>query len=159
MNKTLLLIPIILSLMIIPITLEVHAEIIHVSTDKSLYHKGDTLTLSGIVSEPVFVDVIVIQIITPNDTFGDFNVIQVKSDNSFSYAFHVGDSTYWPVDGTYTIRVENSNTQEITIQYEAHSIPTMEERITALEKQVAKNTSLLDSIINSLKALLEIHFS
>ena len=55
------------------------------ATDKSLYHSGDQLIVSGTVSYDSDIPFVTIQIFTPGKSnFADFNTIPANSDGSFS---------------------------------------------------------------------------
>jgi hypothetical protein len=92
------------------------------SIDKSTYHEGDTLTISGTVNYDPAIPSVILQIITPGGTglAGIANVLP-KSDGSFSTTFHVGGPT-WPEDGTYTIKVSYGGNTEKTFSYQKSSV-------------------------------------
>ncbi|HET9010112.1 MAG TPA: hypothetical protein VFN17_08345 [Nitrosarchaeum sp.] len=90
--------------------------------DKSLYHEGDTLKISGTVEYDPAIPSVIMQIITPGGTglAGIANVLP-KSDGSFSTTFHVGGPT-WPEDGTYTIKISYGGNLEKTFSYQKSSL-------------------------------------
>jgi hypothetical protein len=92
------------------------------SIDKSLYHDGDTLKISGTVNYDPVIPSVILQIITPGGTglAGIANVLP-KSDGSFSTMFHVGGPT-WPEDGTYTVKVSYGGNLEKTFSYQKLSV-------------------------------------
>jgi hypothetical protein len=92
------------------------------SVDKSLYHEGDTLKISGTVEYDPAIPSVIMQIITPGGTglAGIANVLP-KSDGSFSTTFHVGGPT-WPEDGTYTIKISYGGNLEKTFSYQKSSL-------------------------------------
>ena len=91
------------------------------SIDKSIYHDGDTLTISGIINYDATIPSVILQIITPGGTglAGIANVLP-KSDGSFSTTFHVGGPT-WSEDGTYTIKISYGENLEKTFSYQKSS--------------------------------------
>ncbi len=91
------------------------------TTNKSLYHKDDQLTISGSVSYDPEIPFVTIQIFTPGKAnFADFNTIPANSDGSFSATFHVGGPT-WTSDGVYPIKVTYGGNLEKTIEYQESS--------------------------------------
>lgn len=87
-------------------------------TDKSLYHQGDQLRISGTVSYDSEIPFVTIQIFTPGKSnFADFNTISVNSDGSFSAAFSVGGPT-WTSDGIYPIKITYDGNLEKSIKYQ-----------------------------------------
>ena len=87
------------------------------STDKPLYHNGDTLKISGTVNYDATIPSVILQIITPggNGLAGIANVLP-KSDGFFSTTFHVGGPT-WSEDGIYTIKISYGGNLEKTFSY------------------------------------------
>jgi hypothetical protein len=99
-------------------------EVHNFSTDKSLYHKGDQLNISGNVSYDPDVPFVTIQIFTPGKlNFADFNTVSANSDGSFSTTFHVGGPT-WTVDGVYPIKVTYAGSLEESVEYKEFSETT-----------------------------------
>ena len=98
------------------------------TTDKSLYHSGDQLTVSGTVSYDSDIPFVTIQIFTPGKSnFADFNTIPANPNGSFSATFDVGSPT-WTSDGIYPIKVTYDGNLEKSIEYEElfESEPTTE---------------------------------
>ena len=104
--------------MLIPLSLSFAFAVVgDFSTDQSLYHKDDTLNISGNVSYDPDIPFVTIQIFTPEKlNFADFNTVLVNSDGSFSDSFHVGGPT-WTTDGFYTIKVTYAGNLEKFIEY------------------------------------------
>ncbi len=94
-------------------------NIIDFTTDKSLYHKGDQLTISGNVSYDSEIPFVTIQIFTPGKTnFANFSTIPVNTDGSFLSEFNVGGPT-WTSDGIYPIKVTyNNKSLEKSIEFQ-----------------------------------------
>ena len=92
------------------------------SIDKSIYHDGDTLKISGTVNYDTTIPSVIIQIITPGGAglAGIANILP-KSDGSFSTTFHVGGPT-WSEDGTYTIKISYGDNLEKTFSYQKLSV-------------------------------------
>jgi len=94
------------------------------TTDKSIYHKDDSLIISGNVSYDPEIPFVTIQIFTPGKSnFADFNTVPINSDGSFSVTFHVGGPT-WTSDGIYQIKITYDGNMEKSIEYREHSTPT-----------------------------------
>ena len=110
--------PIIFLLLLIPGTfVSVFAIVDDFTTDKSIYHNGDNLTISGNVSYDSDIPFVTIQIFTPGKSnFADFNTIPVNSDGSFSSMFNVGGPT-WTSDGFYPIKITYDGNLEKSIEY------------------------------------------
>ena len=111
--------PIIFLLLLIPGTfVSAFAVVDDFTTDKSLYHNGDNLTISGTVSFNSDIPFVTIQIFTPGKSnFADFNTIPVNPDGSFSSMFNVGGPT-WTSDGFYPIKITYDGNLEKSIEYE-----------------------------------------
>ena len=92
------------------------------SIDKSIYHDGDTLKISGTVNYDTTIPSVIIQIITPGGAClaGIANILP-KSDGSFSTTFHVGGPT-WSEDGTYTIKISYGGNLEKIFSYQKLSV-------------------------------------
>jgi len=98
--------------------ISVFGSVQNFSTDKSMYHDGDTLKISGIVNYDPAIPSVILQIITPGGAglAGIANVLP-KSDGSFVSTFHVGGPT-WSEDGTYTIKISYGGNLEKTFSYQ-----------------------------------------
>ena len=107
---------IIFLLLLIPSTVfSAFAAVDDFTTDKSLYHSGEQLTISGTVSYDSDIPFVTIQIFTPGKSnFADFNTIPANSDGSFSAIFNVGGPT-WTSDGVYPIKVTYDGNLEKSI--------------------------------------------
>ena len=92
------------------------------SIDKSTYHDGDTIEITGTVNYDATIPSVILQIITPGGTglAGIANILP-KSDGSFSTTFHVGGPT-WSEDGTYTIKISYGDNLEKTFSYQKLSV-------------------------------------
>ena len=127
-------------------------EVCDFSTDKSLYHMSDKLTISGNISYDPGVPFVTIQIFTPDKyNFVDFNTVPVNSDGSFSTTFHVGGPT-WTVDGIYPIKVTYAGSLEESVEYKKFSeIATPsnpEPPIFVHPKSEPESVAILDSASN-----------
>jgi len=89
------------------------------TTNTSLYHQGDQLSISGNVFYDPTIQNVIIQILTPWNSFADFNEFVVNSDGSFFANFGIGPT--WTSDGIYTIRVIYDGTMEQSIEYKEFS--------------------------------------
>ena len=88
------------------------------TTNKSLYHEGDQISISGNVSYDPSNPFIIIQIITPDQTdIAGIDQIIASSDGSFSSnTIHAGGSK-WNIEGDYTIKVIYDGFLEKSIEY------------------------------------------
>ena len=92
------------------------------STDKSLYHNGDTLKISGTVNYDATIPSVILQIITPSgDGLAGIANVLPKSDGFFSTTFHVGGPT-WSEYGIYTIKISYGGNLEKTFSYQKSSV-------------------------------------
>ena len=123
--------PIIFLLLLIPVTfVSVYAVVDDFTTDKSLYHNGDNLIISGNVSYDSDIPFVTIQIFTPGKSnFADFNTIPVNSDGSFSSMFNVGGPT-WTSDGFYPIKITYDGNLEKSIEYKELTETSQSETIS-----------------------------
>ena len=96
----------------------VSGEVQNFSIDKSIYHDGDTLKISGTVNYDATIPSVILQIITPGETglAGIANILP-NSDGSFSALFHVGGPT-WSESGTYTLKISYGGNLEKTFSYQ-----------------------------------------
>ena len=110
-----------LILLIPSIVVPAFATVGDFTTDKSLYHLGDQLTISGTVSYDSEIPFVTIQIFTPGKSnFADFNTILANPNGSFSATFNVGGPT-WTSDGIYSIKVTYDGNLEKSIEYKEFS--------------------------------------
>ena len=94
-----------------------YAEVQTISSDKSEYYDGDTITISGQVNFDPDIPSIIIQILTPSkDNFAVIANVFPNNDGSFSTTFHAGGPT-WPGDGTYTVKVSYGGIYETTFDF------------------------------------------
>jgi hypothetical protein len=127
-------------------------EVYDFSTDKSLYHKGDKLTISGNVSYDQDVPFVTVQIFTPGKSnFADFDTVPVNSDGSFSATFHVGGPT-WAADGIYPIKVTYAGSLEESVEYKKFSEITTtsnpEPPVSTTLESESESIAVLDSASN-----------
>ena len=122
------------------------------STDKSIYHDGDTLKISGTVNYDAAIPSIILQIITPSGAglAGIANVLP-KSDGSFSTIFHVGGPT-WSEDGTYTIKISYGGNLEKTFSYQKSSMNSDDVSVDTIDNP---NDPSIDTIDNQNELFIE----
>ena len=127
-------------LLLIPsIVLPAFAIVDDFTTDKSLYHQGDQLKISGTVSYDSKISFVIIQIFTPGKSnFADFNTIPVNPEGSFSAAFNVGGPT-WTSDGIYPIKITYDGNLEKSIKYKELSESAPPEPTDELQTNTPKN--------------------
>jgi len=137
-------------------------EVYNFSTDKSLYHNGDQLNVSGNISYDPNVPFVTIQIFTPNKSnFADFNTVSANPDGSFSATFHVGGPT-WIADGIYPIKITYAGSLEESVEFkkfsetttsinpepEASTIPNFEPESVVVSEPISDFTTLKFKIPN-----------
>ena len=94
------------------------------TTNKSLFHKDDSLIISGNVSYDAEMPFVTIQIFTPGKSnFAGVDQVPVNSDGSFSATFHAGGPT-WTSDGSYSIKITYDGSMEKSIEYKKLSTTT-----------------------------------
>ncbi len=94
------------------------------TTNKSLFHKDDSLIISGNVSYDAEMPFVTIQIFTPGKSnFAGVDQVPVNSDGSFSATFHTGGPT-WTSDGNYSIKITYDGSMEKSIEYKKLSTTT-----------------------------------
>lgn len=143
-----------ISVLLVFSVVSANAEILNYSTNKSLFHEGDTLIISGNVSFDPSIPFVTIQIFTPGKSnFADFNTIPVKPDGSFSAEFNVGGPT-WTSDGIYPIKVTYGENLEKSIEYKKSQIPNPPPKIPSLSiesKSETKPSPVIQSKFTTLK--------
>jgi hypothetical protein len=107
--------PLLFSILVL-LFIPVYAEVLTISSDKSEYFDGDTITISGQVNFDPEIPFIIIQILTPTETFADFGQVIPNTSGSFSTTFHAGGPT-WPGNGIYTVKVSYGETSETTFDF------------------------------------------
>jgi len=116
------------------------------TTNKSLYHKDDQLSISGNVSYDPEIPFVTIQIFTPGKSnFADFNTVPANSDGSFSAVFHVGGPT-WPSDGIYPVKVTYDGNLEKSIEYKESSTTTPEPESTSIPESIPEPESTFTTL-------------
>ncbi|MBT8252038.1 MAG: hypothetical protein KJO99_04315 [Nitrosopumilus sp.] len=93
------------------------AEVTDFTTDKSLYHLGDSIKITGSVAYDSAIPSIIIQIITPSGSgLAHIDSAIPKNDGTFSKTLHAGGPT-WNEDGKYTIKISYAGNLEKSIDY------------------------------------------
>ena len=139
-----------LILLIPSIVIPAFAIVDDLTTDKSLYHQGDQLTISGTVSYDSEIPFVTIQIFTPGKSnFADFNTILANPNGSFSAIFNVGGPT-WASDGIYPIKVTYDGNLEKSVEYQEFSESIQPEPTPEPQANTPENTELV-STFNTLK--------
>jgi hypothetical protein len=87
------------------------------TTNKTLYHTGDSLVISGNVDFDPNLFSIILQIITPSGHgLAHVDSIVPKNSGAFSKTINVGGPT-WSEDGKYTIKISYGGNLEKSIEY------------------------------------------
>ena len=92
----------VLSVSIIPVFAE--DELVSLETDKEQYEIGDTLNISGTVSEKKM-PVVALRLYDPDDNILSANQIEIEDNNTFSKIVFL-DPPFYEKTGTYTITLE-----------------------------------------------------
>jgi len=123
-GKTSLFLILPLLILVIGFTSNAYGQIINpitVTTDKSLYYEGETIVISGEVSEILEGYAVSLLITGPNGDTVSIDQLKVDSNKRFSTSETAGGSLYDEVgSGTYTVSVlyaTANRTAETTFQY------------------------------------------
>ncbi len=90
-----------------------------ISTDKSSYSDGETIIVSGEVSELLSGYAVTLQVIAPNGNLVTVQQLDVGAEKMFSTELTAG-GTLWKASGTYTIKVlygTSARTAEATFDF------------------------------------------
>ncbi|WP_246282008.1 hypothetical protein [Nitrosopumilus ureiphilus] len=88
------------------------------TTDKSLYHLGDSIKITGNVNYDSAIPSIIIQIITPSGSgLAHVDSVIPKNDGTFTKILHAGGPT-WNENGKYIIKLSYAGNLEKSIDYE-----------------------------------------
>ena len=113
------------------------------TTDKTLYHTDDSLTISGNVDYDSTLFSIILQIITPSGNgLAHVDSITPKNDGAFSKTIHVGGPT-WSEDGKYTIKISYGGNLEKYVNYEKTSdyVPSSSSSSSSSNSYAPNNTN------------------
>ena len=95
----------------------VNASIQNLVTDKSLYHDGDIIHISGKVDYVETSPFVILQIITPDGSgFAHIDNIVPNNDGTFSKSIRAGGDT-WYENGKYAVKIFYNGNLEKTIEY------------------------------------------
>lgn len=135
-------------------TVKIYAQSITVSVDKDEYMTGDTVTVSGKVSEILEGMAITIQLINVNNARFDLDQImpnEIAADGSFSKEFKLsGSEVRLGPSGTWTVRVAYGNTvEETTFKFTA---TTKGLEVTIDGKTYPIDATLTNGVIKSVTA-------
>ncbi|BDQ30769.1 hypothetical protein [Nitrosopumilus zosterae] len=106
-------------LLLAPLSLtSAHATVNNFTTDKTLYHLGDSMKISGNVDVDPAIPTIIVQIITPSGNgLAHIDSIIPKADGTFTKTIHTGGPT-WNENGKYVIKISYGGNLEKSIDYE-----------------------------------------
>ncbi|HSB50602.1 MAG TPA: hypothetical protein VLC72_04665, partial [Nitrosopumilaceae archaeon] len=108
--------PLFLSVLVL-FLIPAHADVLNVSTDKSVYNNGEKITVSGKVKYNENIPSVIIQILNPaKNNFADIGNVVPKKDGTFSTTFNAGGPT-WPSSGIYTIKASYAGISETTFEF------------------------------------------
>ena len=135
------------------------ATVQNFSINKSVFHEGDSIIVSGQVNYDPATPFIILQVITP-DGAGLAHIANIlpKNDGSFSKTIHAGGPTWYDY-GTYTIKISYDGNMEKTIVYEQltsaeagtststqkESTSTQKESIPAEQPELSDVPPIIDS--------------
>ena len=114
-------------------------ESIIVTTDKSSYLEGETISISGEIKYIALGNQLSIVIQAPNGNLVSVDQITVNSDNQFSTEIKLGGKLM-KEEGTYTIKVTQDKKNHVTTSFEFGGISSLNE----LEESV-----IVDSLITA----------
>ena len=114
-------------------------ESIIVTTDKSSYLDGETMSISGEIKYVALGNQLSIVIQAPNGNLVSVDQITVNSDNQFSTEIKLGGKLM-KEEGTYTIKVTQDKKNHVTTSFEFGGISSLNE----LEESV-----IVDSLITA----------
>ena len=114
-------------------------ESIIVTTDKSSYLEGETISISGEIKYIALGNQLSIVIQAPNGNLVSVDQITVSSDNQFSTEIKLGGKLM-KEEGTYTIKVTQDKKNHVTTSFEFGGISSLNE----LEESV-----IVDSLITT----------
>ena len=125
--------------------------IINVSTDKSNYSEGETLTIFGEIINMVPGDQLSILIQSPNGNLVALDQLTVSSDNQFSTEIKLGGKLM-KTEGTYTIKVQYRE-QSATTSFDfggVENLPTNELDKVIVEDNAVEDVIIEDSLIEDI---------
>ena len=146
------------SIGVVPVFGEVGSVV--VSTDKSSYSAGDTISISGEIKYLALGNQLSLIIQSPNGNIAYIGQITVNSDNQFNTEINPG-GPYWKTSGTYIIQItQNENNQANTsIEFSGVTIMPkneLEQNIVEddvaddiIEDMVIDDPVILDSIVTA----------
>jgi len=114
-------------------------ESVIVTTDKSSYLEGETISISGEIKYIALGNQLSIVIQAPNGNLVSVDQITVNSDNQFSTEIKLGGKLM-KEEGTYTIKVTQDKKNQVTTSFEFGGISSLNE----LEESV-----IVDSLITT----------
>ena len=117
--------------------------IIDVSTDKSNYSDGDTMTIFGEIKNMIPGDQLSILIQSPNGNLVALDQLTVSSDNQFTTEIKLGGKLM-NTEGTYTIKVQYRE-QSATTSFEFGGV--VSSTTNELDKVIVEDTIIEDTII------------
>ena len=121
-----------------------------VTTDKSSYSDGETVTISGEIKNMVPGDQLSILIQSPNGNLVALDQLTVGTDNQFSKEIKVGGKLM-KTEGTYSVKVQY-RAQSATTSFEFDGIASVTSNKTieeTIEETIIEDLVVIDSIVTS----------
>ena len=121
-----------------------------VTTDKSSYSDGETVTISGEIKNMVPGDQLSILIQSPNGNLVALDQLTVGTDNQFSTEIKVGGKLM-KTEGTYSVKVQY-RAQSATTSFEFDGIASVTSNKTieeTIEETIIEDLVVIDSIVTS----------
>ena len=125
--------------------------IINVSTDKSNYSEGETLTIFGEIINMVPGDQLSILIQSPNGNLVALDQLTVSSDNQFTTEIKLGGKLM-NIEGTYTIKVQYRE-HSTTTSFEFGGAVTSSTNELIVEDTIVEDTIVEDTIVEDLSLI------
>ena len=122
-----------------------YADVLGVSTNKSVYNNGETITVSGKVKYNGNIPSIIIQILNPaKNNFADIGSIVPKKDGTFSATFKTGGPT-WTSPGIYTVKISYGGISETTFELKQIKNTTEKPSTTPSNQQTQNENTIKDT--------------
>ena len=90
---------------------------VFVSTDKSSYSEGETISISGEVKYLAMGNQVSLMIQAPNGNIVYIGQLIISSDNQFSTEINPGGQ-YWKTSGTYTVQITQNEKHQANTSFE-----------------------------------------
>ena len=128
------------------ILIDAFADSLIVNFDKKFYDLGDSITISGEISE-VGMPVIAMNIYDPFGMPAEFYFSPIDSNFEFTTSFLVKDGVNFRVDGIYSVKAHYAESEVISF-FDYHKIPSIVAEEDSPENQIDENEPVGEDINN-----------